>query len=291
MRLMNQYPSTQYLDQATRRLFQIARLWLGADEFEEVGEIQQVAAEDDAPKKLPQVRAVPLVPNFYDRRRPVVDASGHALRALKAIWLNDPTGPLADDALMLAATYQLRKGRYTEADHLFKVLREEYPDSPHLANAFLLGSHVKLMSYQGAEYDEQALLEAEKLKKTALQLFPDLKEKERLKKELKQIELEKAERDWKRVEFYLRKRKPQAAAVYCRLLLQEHPDTPYAEKAKQVLAKLTSEPGSVRLRDSDSRRLVPVPKLKLPKLKPAPASPSSAPTDSGSDEGRVKLSG
>src|SRR5690606_41681136 len=55
-----------------------------------------------------------------------------AIQSLKTIWMNDPTGPLADDALMLTATYYLRKGDFLEADHFFTILREEFPKSPHL---------------------------------------------------------------------------------------------------------------------------------------------------------------
>ena len=299
IRLMNQYPSTQYLDKATRRLFEVAKLWLGAEGFKSVGDIQQVAGEKELkePGKLPEVKAVPILPNLTDRRRPVFDTAGYALSALKAIWLNDPTGPLADDALMLAAVYHLKEGHYNEADHLFQIIREEYPNSPHLANAFLLGSQVKLMSYQGADYDESALLEAEKLKKTMLRVFPNLPEKDRIKKEIEEIEQAKAERDWKRIQFYMRKRKLESAAVYCRLLLQEHPDSPYAQKARDLLAQITKTPGTVRLKKSEDRSLLPLKRLNLPKLKPVPSSnvpdeqsgQQSEQQNEQSDVGRAKI--
>ncbi len=84
-------------------------------------------------------------PNFTDKTRPYFDTTGRALDALKSIWLNDPTGPLADDALMLSASYYLRKGDYVEADHLYELLRKEFPKSRHIENAYVLGCHCKLM--------------------------------------------------------------------------------------------------------------------------------------------------
>src|SRR5690606_10634147 len=117
-------------------------------------------------------RKVPILPNFHDRKRPVFDTNGRALQALKSVWLKDPTGPLADDALMLAASHYVRKGDYIEADHHYTLLREQFPKSPHLQTAFVVGSHVKLMSYQGAPYDGKNLDDAESLKESTLRLFP-----------------------------------------------------------------------------------------------------------------------
>ncbi|MGV2334992.1 MAG UNVERIFIED_CONTAM: hypothetical protein LVR18_13085 [Planctomycetaceae bacterium] len=71
--------------------------------------------------------------------------------------MNDPTGPLADDALMLTATYYQRHSNYVEADRYYEILRDEYPDSRHLEAAFVLGADVKQMSYQGAYYEGEDL--------------------------------------------------------------------------------------------------------------------------------------
>ncbi len=100
------------------------------------------------------------------------DTDGRALQALRSIWLHDTTGPLADDALMLSANYHLRTGDFTESARLYKLLREQYPDSKHFENAFMLGSHVTLASYQGPSYDGKSLDEATKLKEAALRIFP-----------------------------------------------------------------------------------------------------------------------
>ncbi|NOX56728.1 MAG: outer membrane protein assembly factor BamD, partial [Planctomycetes bacterium] len=226
-----------------------------------------------------------------DRTRPVFDTNGRALQTLKSIWLNDPTGPLADDALMLAATYHLRKGHYTEADHLFGILRDEYPKSPHLEKAFLLGSHVKLMAYQGPEYDAKKLLEAEQLKETTLRLFPNLPDREQLKQELARIEEAKAERDWAVVQFYLRKKRLKAVAVYCNLILEEHPKSKYAEKARELLEEISGDIGRVRLEDEpNDSALKRLPKLHAPRLLPVPGSTDDAPK--GNDQpATIRLSG
>ncbi|MBM80844.1 MAG: hypothetical protein CMJ78_09645 [Planctomycetaceae bacterium] len=243
--LMKEYPQTRFLDRATGRLFQIAKNWLGFSDFATSSDIQQVNLENpSATPRAAKGRApgsIPFIPNAFDRSRPVFDTGGRALEALKQIWLNDPTGPLADDALMLTASHHLRSGNHQEADRVFQILREEYSRSPHLKQAFVLGSHVKLMSYQGADYDVAQLEEAERLKKSSLKLFPELPEKPMIEAELRAIQEAKAQRYWERVIFYKKKSRLQSVAVYCRLLLKEFPKSKYAGSARELLAQVEGQ--------------------------------------------------
>jgi outer membrane protein assembly factor BamD (BamD/ComL family) len=249
--LFERFPSTRYTDQVTDHLFVIARYWLRSPEIVKSAEIQPVNFDAPSRSPLPQqterpfdiTRTVPFLPNVADRTRPFFDTEGRALDALKSIWLNDPTGELADDALMLSASYYLRKGDYLEADHYYDILREEYPKSPHLEDAFVLGSHVKLMSYQGAAYDEKTLEEAEKLKASTLKLFPQSPERERLQSELRRIEDLEAQRRWHSVEYYRGKgrRYSRSVAVACHALLTEYPNCKYAPEARKIYAELSAE--------------------------------------------------
>ena len=123
--------------------------------------------------------------------------AGRALQALQSIWLNDANGPLADDALMLTANYHLQTGDFVEAARVYQLLREQYPDSPHFKDAYLLDSHVRLASYEGPGYDGRALQESRNLRETAQRLFPDLsaEERERLDDELRRIEFSEVARE------------------------------------------------------------------------------------------------
>src|SRR5262249_38308122 len=160
---------------------------------------------------------------------------GNALSALRSIWTNDPTGPLADDALMLAASYHARAGDFIEADRHYTMLREQFPNSPHVQKAFELGSHVQLMSYQGAPYDGKTLSDAEQLKLATLRLYPEMEGKPRMEAELARIEQAKGDRYWAMIVFYERKGRKKAAATYCHLLLSEHPKSRYADAVREKL--------------------------------------------------------
>ncbi|MCA9081033.1 MAG: tetratricopeptide repeat protein [Planctomycetaceae bacterium] len=245
--LLNRYPSTRHLDQVTRQLFRIARYWL--DFPETVGDqgdaaVELTSAESKARAKPPSGRKqLAVIPNLTDRSNPVFDSYGRGLQALRSIWLHDATGPLADDALMLSANHNLRTGNYVEAARLYKLLREQYPDSQHFKDAFVLGSHVTLASYQGPEYDSQALEEARELKVAALQLFGDLdpEQRQRLQEEVNRLQRAEEARLWDVVEYYQTKGIPEAVTLHCNLILNRYPDSPYAERARETLAMQAAE--------------------------------------------------
>lgn len=240
--LFADYPSTRYVEPATRRLFAIARHWLEIAEPVAKTEIRQVSGEpaEEEPGDKPAGTRDPtirlrILPNFHDSSRPVFDTQGRALQSLKTIWLNDPTGPLADDALMLTATYYQRRENFVEADRYFKILREEYPNSPHFEKAFVLGSHVKLMSYQGAYYEGRDLETAQKLKEQSLHLFPNSPDRQQVRQDLQRVYLLQAERAWSSVEYYQKKGRPRAIAIACMTVMREFPDTKFAGDARRIL--------------------------------------------------------
>lgn len=238
--LLDQYPSTRHLDTVSRRYFRIARYWLGfPEDVNEKGEVEVASASSQEPKDFDNTDAfyIPVVPNLTDKTRPMFDTWGRALAALRSVWLHDATGPLADDALMVSASFHLRTRDFEESARLYKLLREQYPESPHFQDAFLLGSHVTLASYQGSNYDGQSLDEAIELKEAALRIFPDLSEEERnrLGGELQKMYDAEVARIWDRVEYFQAKNAPQSVEVYCNILINRFPDTVYAERARKIL--------------------------------------------------------
>jgi outer membrane protein assembly factor BamD (BamD/ComL family) len=240
--LMKKYTATRHTEASTRRLYSIARYWLGSPpspsqiELVQYNEGRLNTPEGD--KDIPVPRQVAIAPNFTDSTRPFFDTHGRAMQALTAVWLNDPTGPIADDALLMAATYHMRKKDFKEADHYFNILREEYPQSEHVQTAYVVGQRVKLLAYQGADYDGKALEDARKLTGSTLKLFPDVEQTKQLESDLAKMNAAAVARDWKRVELYLRKRHYESAATYCVLIMNRAPDSEYAVKAHQTMVKM-----------------------------------------------------
>lgn len=319
--ILTDYASTRHMDVITKRMFHIAQTYLGFPTFAKTSEIQQVDFENprkgqvspEAPKHSDPTLNYPILPNFHDKSRPTFDTQGHAMRALKSIWLHDPTGPLADDAVMMEATYHLREGNWQEASRKFQLLREQFPQSQHLETAFVLGGHVELMSYQGPSYDGRSLETARQLRESTMRLFPESADRERIRTELKKIESAKAERLYDRVRFYQRKGRPKAVAVACRQVIEQFPMSEQAQKAREILAKIPADvtaslPGFARVapraqvqqpiepapnptRDVRPQPVSP-PVQAPPRLQPVPAEASplrSPPSRSGGQPGTVEL--
>lgn len=253
-KLFADYPSTRYVADASQRMFHIAKLWLDVVDPVVVSNVKTVshadgpnsaAADADRSEKDRSLsERYGLIPNFFDSQRPMFDTSGRARNALRSIWLNDPTGPLADDALMLTASYYLKRGNHVEADRYLEILREEYPDSPHLEDAFVLGAHVKQAAYQGPYYDKTTLVAAENLSKRTLTMFPNSDDRQQLRKDLSRIYLLKAEDAWSDVVLWKRKDNPRAVAIQAAQLIATYPDTEFARMARQEL--LAIEPNLIR---------------------------------------------
>lgn len=293
--LIKKYQSTRYLEKATKRLYAIGAIWLNGEENTDTTELVQVSASDVREPKTVQRKPVPystpLVPNMFDKSRPLFDTQGNALKALKSVWLHDPLGPLADDAIMLTAVYHIRKGHLRDADHYLNVLRTEYPKSEFTKTAFVVGSHVKLASYQGPRYDGRELVDADDLIHSTLNLFPDIDEREALKNELLKIREQGAERYWSQAQYYHHRDKPQAEAIYCERVIKEFPDSKFSELARKRLqtlgpkywtGMLPTYPGertldSEKPASSGKSRVDGAPRPKLPAVGPRANQPKSQP--------------
>lgn len=220
-RLIKKYGTTRHLDLVMKRQYATARFWQDLD------------------------RAKPSsLPNLYDDTRPWWDTEGEALATYESVWLNDPTGPLADDAVMATANAHFLKGRYRDAADFFEQLRTKHPQSEHQYDAHLLGLQSTLRSYQGSDYDGVELVNAEKLVSQTLTQFPDQvrDERERLLETRRLIKEQKAERDWQVGQHYDKLKYYRAAKFYYDGILKDYPETQFAAKARQRIEEIKDLP-------------------------------------------------
>ena len=224
LQLVTDFPSTQYLDKAIARQSAIARFW------------------HDLHNSDPKW---PVTPNLFDPKRPRFDTLGHALKTYENIRLNDPTGPLADDALMATANAHFLRGYWDDADYHYELLRREYPNSPHQLNAHLLGLQSKLRKYQGADYDANALEEAKQLsKQLRIQFGHELpaEEQARLREIEAMINRNRATRDWEMAKFYEEREYYKAARYYYTQLIEGFPNSELATQAREQIAAIRDKP-------------------------------------------------
>src|SRR5690606_15996725 len=137
--------------------------------------------------------------------RPLFDTIGRSMKNYENIRLNDPTGPLADDAIMAMANSYFLRGRYNDADLQYELLRKEYPRSDHQYDAHILGLQCKLRKYQGPDYDGTPLEESQVLVKQLKVQFNgqlDADQRERLAEIDGMLKKELATRDYQMAQHF-----------------------------------------------------------------------------------------
>jgi outer membrane protein assembly factor BamD (BamD/ComL family) len=213
--LVKKFANTKYLDRIAQRQFVIGQYWVALDEKHHYATI---------------------VPNLFDRSRPLFDTRGRALKAYDHVRLNDPRGPLADDSIMAQANAHFVDRQWLDADYFYGLLRSEYPDSDFLLQAHLLGLQSKLRAYQGPGYEGSILEEAEVLADQVLVQFPDQlgrEEEDRLMKTRAEVAAQQALRHWQRAEFYAKGKHYSSARIYYALIARDYPKTQLADQARE----------------------------------------------------------
>ncbi|HYO26145.1 MAG TPA: tetratricopeptide repeat protein, partial [Lacipirellulaceae bacterium] len=222
--MLKKYPNSRHLDKAITRQFAIARYWEQYSDYDPDW---------------------PVTPNVVNKRLPLFDTLGRSLKTYENIRLNDPTGPLADDAIMATANSYFRRGRFNDADYQYDLLRKEYPRSDHQFNAHELGLQCKLRRYQGPDYDGTPLIEAQKLvKQHKAQFLAELtpEQRQRLVTIDAQVERELANREFAMAKHFDNIEEYGAAKFYYGQVLKEYPTSEFGEQARQRLAALGGLP-------------------------------------------------
>lgn len=222
--LVQKYANTPHLDKLIRRQFEIAQYW----------------------EKHHQYRPhLPITPNIFDKKRPLFDTAGRAIKVYDNIRLNDPTGPLADDAVMATANAYFLRGRYRDADYYYDLLRNEYPRSEHQYEAHVLGLQCKLRKYGGPDYVGEPLEEAQKLSRQLRTQFAaelDDEQRRRLAEIDGRLNHQLALRVHRMAEYFDGKKEYGAARRYYADVVNEYPQTELAEAAKVRLVALAELP-------------------------------------------------
>jgi len=221
--ILKRNSNTRHLDRITRRLYAIGEYWK---------------------ERYLESPTWALRPNLMDKTRPLFDTKGNSVSMFRAIWMNDPTGPLADDAIMQVANTFFLNGNYQQADEHYTQLRRDYPSSKHVMQAYLLGYRTKLELYQGPVYDRTPLNEAEELIETLLLQFGHElgEERERVLQARAIVRAQQAERDWNSAEYYIKGGYNRAARKVLEKLISKYPETKFAEEARHRLAELEGLP-------------------------------------------------
>ena len=219
VKLIKEYPRTRYQDRVDQRRMEIGNYWL------------------QFPDKFYNL-------NFTDKSRPLNDTENHGKRVLEKMLLDSPTGRLADDVVMDIANTEFKRENWNEALDRYRDLITVYTDSPHQFDAHFLGAKSALLAYQGPQYSSEPLEQADKLLKQMVRQFSKQasERKEPIAEMLAEVKYRQAERLYDEATYRNNKQEYAAAIVYCDRILDNYSDTPFAEKAQQIIDKAEGKP-------------------------------------------------
>jgi outer membrane protein assembly factor BamD (BamD/ComL family) len=257
--LFKTYPGTRHLEKAVAREWAIANDWLAAAQAEPEAKDKDKDKDKEKDKADPKAKAKadakpdPAATLPWNARLtgrlPLVDVNGHAESVLEHVRHHDPTGPLADDAVMRIADLYYSRANYREASEYYDQLIQQHPKSPFLQRAQLASIDSKIKDYDGPDYDGAGLEQARELVKQSLTTFPDRQAStaDYLYHTLDLINDEQARRCYEEGEFYRRTKKATSAEYCFAEIVTRWPKSTWAKKAKEQLAQVAKMPRSQTL--------------------------------------------
>lgn len=157
-----------------------------------------------------------------------------------------PYGEYGDRSQLRLGEATLRQSRYEEANRAFQKVVDDYPNSPLVEQAkFKVAFCARQLSLRPS-YDQSATDEAISWYEKFIAGHPDSDLIPQARESLKQLYEIKAEGLAKIARFYEIQRKPAAAAVYYREVVEKYPDTTQAAEAIARLKELEEKNGPAK---------------------------------------------
>ncbi len=214
-------------------LYRRGELWPAFDVYEEF--MQEYAASNR--RRTVIEREFSIGEALEERRQ-----SSRAEDAMEAVAHNGANGPLADDALMYVGRAQLDRERFEDARTTFDLVAQGYPRSKWNRAAIYL-SGVADVRHSQFTPDNEALLErAQRAFEFYLRDQPDGPFAGEAKRLLGECQEKEAQMLVRVAQFYERRHQPAAAAMYYKMVLEEHPASASAEAAKSALGPQEEPP-------------------------------------------------
>ncbi len=161
-----------------------------------------------------------------------------AIKVFEKIIERNPLGFIAVDAQVKIADcyYQLRQ--YEDASEAYRRVMENYPNSEWVPYAQYRIPYCKLSNIRIQERNYDLLTQSSNGFEEYIANNPQGTLVPSAKKIMDEIKVSMAERDYRTGEFYLRRKRPDAGAIYFESVLKDYSYTEWADRAKEKLEML-----------------------------------------------------
>ena len=209
-------------------LYRQGELWSAFDVYEQF--LQEYAASSRRRAIVEREYAIGQALEDQHRRSRAEDV-------MEAVAHNASNGPLADDALMFVGRAQLDRERFEDARTTFDLVAQGYPKSKWNRAAIFMSGVADLRHSRFTPDNEMLLDRAQRAFEIYLRDQPDGQFADEAKKLLSECKEKEAQTLVDVAHFYERRHEPAAAAVYYKMVLEEHPESASAEAAKSALGR------------------------------------------------------
>jgi outer membrane protein assembly factor BamD (BamD/ComL family) len=217
-------------------LYRQGELWSAFDVYEQF--LQEYAASNRRRAVVEREYAIGQALEDQHRRSRAEDV-------MEAVAHNASNGPLADDALMFVGRAQLDRERFEDARITFDLVAQGYPKSKWNRTAVFLSGKADLRHSRYTPDNEMLLDRAQRAFEMYLRDQPEGQFADEARKLLSECKEKEAQTLVDVAHFYERRHESAAAAAYYKMVLEEHPESAFAESARSALGQPGEAPKKV----------------------------------------------
>jgi len=177
---------------------------------------------------------------FKIAKRTMESSPSRAISMFEKVVERNPYGDLADDAQLNIAECYFRQKDYEAAREMYKALLKDYPDSPWAPVAIRRMGECDMRESEYTWNRGKLLPRALESFREYVRKYPNGRDVELAKKKIAELRELQAKNQFDIAEFYLRIKKPGAAAVYMRTIQRQHPTSRWAKLAREGIHYLQS---------------------------------------------------
>src|SRR5260370_520769 len=179
---------------------------------------------------------------------PTLPSMGKAQEMFQKIVTNAPYGRIAPLAQFGIGQALEKAGSITATTNAYQQVVDRYPNSDVAPDAMYQIGYVYLQASRTTGYDQTAAIRAQEAFEDFLLRYPNSEKVPQAQDNLKTLQGRKTENSYNIAKFYDKQKNYKAAYVYYNEVVQQQPDSPEAQRAKQRMDEIRSELGENALR-------------------------------------------
>jgi outer membrane protein assembly factor BamD len=195
---------------------------------------------------------------------PTLPSMSKAQEMFQKIVTNAPYGRIAPLAQYGIGQALEKSGSITSTVNAYQQVVDRYPNSDVAPNAMYQIGYVYFQASRATGYDQTAAVRAQEAFDDFLLRYPNSEKVPQAQDNLKALQGRKTENSYTIAKYYDKQKNYKAAYVYYNEVVQQQPDSPEAERAKQRMDQIRAKVGDAGLEigakgtttaQADSRKL------------------------------------